>query len=156
THLASLLPGLPVLYLAPFLFLAVLFGATDWLAMRHVSQLRAAAENLEQDMLADNELGSQMRHDLDGIQLLVDQHVLESDTGAMASLEVKIAETRADYAAAAAKYEAMPMLPGERAPWEALKGVVTDIDPRLDRVLALSRVNDDEAAYRNLAELEGA
>jgi nitrogen-specific signal transduction histidine kinase len=138
----------------PFLLLAVLFAGTDWVAMRRVSQVRAEVEHIEQDMLTDIELVSRMRHDIDRVKLLTDQHVFERGSAAMAALEVRIDQTVGDFAAAADEYESMPMLPGEEAPWRDLKAVTAELRPRLDKVLAPSRLNDDPAAHGNLAELQ--
>jgi signal transduction histidine kinase len=153
-HTAPIRSKLPLRFLAPFLLLALLFAGTDWLAMRRVSQLRAEAENLQKDMLADIDLVTTMRGDLYRVHLLADRHVFEKEPAAMAALEARIAQTLDDYDAAVAQYESMPLLPGEEVPWLALQAAVADIRPRLDAALVLSRRNEDVAAGRALGALE--
>jgi signal transduction histidine kinase len=141
-------------FFLPFLLLAVLFAVTDLLAMRRVAQLRAEAEDIEQDMLTDIELVARMRRDVYHLKLLVDAGVFEKDSAA--TLDARVAKTKADYAAAVAEYESMPMLPDELGPWQAVKTSVADILPRLEGVLALSRQNRTAEAQRALADLEVA
>jgi signal transduction histidine kinase len=144
----------PLLFFAPFLLLSALFALTDVLAMRHQSKLRVETEGVVQDMVTDIELMSQMRRDLDRIRLLADQHVLEEGAGGRAALETSLASSEGDFADAAAKYESMPMLPGEQGPWRELKAELTAIKPRLEAVLEASRRNDDVVAQRRLVALQ--
>jgi signal transduction histidine kinase len=144
-----------LLFLAPFLLLALLFAWTDLLAMRRVSQLRAETENVVQDMLTDVELVSRMRRDLDHVRILAHRYVFEKDGATLTALDAQIALTKADFAVAAAQYESVPMLPAEQGPWQALKGAIADIRPRLDAVLALARDDHEAAAQRGLVEVEG-
>jgi K+-sensing histidine kinase KdpD len=95
-----------------------------------------------------------MQGDLDRIQLLADRHVIEMESGAMALLEAENARAEADFAAASSSFGNMPMLPVERAPWQELTAATAVIKTRLETVLALSRVNDDERAYRALKDLQ--
>jgi signal transduction histidine kinase len=135
--------------------LALLFAGTDWLAMRRVSRLRAEASQLEETMLVDLDLVWRMQRDLDHIKLLLDRHVFERERAAMAILEGEMARARENYDAAVAEYESKPLLPGERAPWQALRAAVADIGPRLETALERSRMDDDAGAFRAIAQLEG-
>jgi signal transduction histidine kinase len=139
---------------APFLVLALLFAGTDWFAMRHVSQLRAAAAGAEDTMLTDIELVWRMQRDLERIKLLADRHVFERESGPMALLENEMARVRLDYDDAVAQYGSKPFLPGEHAPWKVLEAAVGDLHSRLDAALSLSRLNEDVAARRSLQDLE--
>jgi signal transduction histidine kinase len=139
----------------PFLALALLFAGTDWLTMRRVSQLRAEAVLVEERMLADIDLVRRMQRDLDRVKLLTDRHVFERESAAMEQIEGQIARARANYAAAVAEYESKPLLPAERAPLQSLKAAVAEVDPRVAAALEASRRNDDLAAYRVVAQLEG-
>jgi signal transduction histidine kinase len=140
-------------FLVPFLLLAMLFAGTNLLAMHRLSQLRAQAENIEQDMLTDIKLISRMRSDLGRVQALAVQHVFENGEAGRTATHEKIAQTLADFESAAAEYESMEMLPGERAPWDELKAVLAGMRPRLETVLALSPHNDDATTSRQLADL---
>jgi signal transduction histidine kinase len=144
-----------LLLLSPYLLLALLFAATELLAMHRVSQLRAGVEDIEQDMLTDIDLASRMRVDMEDIRLLTNRHILEKERSPKKALDARIAIAEADYASAAAEYESMPMLPDEEGPWQSLKSVAGEIPPRIHAVLALSRNNDDDAALRDLAALQG-
>jgi signal transduction histidine kinase/GAF domain-containing protein len=141
---------------APFPFAALLVGLTDLLAMRRVAQVRAEANDVVQDELTDIELLSRMQRDVDRAKLLSDRHILEKDSAVMGDLEAQLGKSRADFAAAAADYEAMPMLPDEKRPWDDLKATLAELRPRNDAMLALSRANEDVAARRAFEKLEAA
>ena len=134
--------------------MALLFGVTDLLAMRRVAQLRAEADDIVQDMLTDIELLSRMQRDVDHVRVLADRHIFERSRAAMAALEEELAQTRADFQDAAARFEAMPMLREEVSAWNDLKATVVDSRPSFDAVLALSRANEDEAAGVAFMKLE--
>jgi PAS domain S-box-containing protein len=142
-------------FAVPFLVMALLFLVTDLLAMRRVRQLRIDADDIVQDMLTDIDLVSRMRGDINRSRIVAGRHILETSSAAMATLEVQLGQTRADFAAAAAQYESMPLLPPEVRPWTKLKETLAEVQPQFDAMLALSRAHDQKAARRVFVELEG-
>lgn len=145
----------PYWFAVPFVVMALLFVVTDLLAMRHVRQLRAEADNVVQDMLTDIDLVSQMRGDINRSRVLAGRHILETSSAAMVTIEGQLGQTRADFAAAAAQYEAMPMLPLEEHTWMRLKTTFAELQPRFDEMIARSRANDQKAAREMFVEMEG-
>jgi PAS domain S-box-containing protein len=133
--------------------MALLFVLSDLLAMRRVRQLRVQADNIVQDMLADIDLVSRMRGDVHRSRILAGKY-LGSSSAAMATLDAQLMQTQADFAAAAAPYEATPLLPPEVRPWTKLKETLADLQPRFEEMLALSRANNEGAARRVFVELE--
>jgi signal transduction histidine kinase len=140
-------PKAALLLFAPFLLIAVLFAAASFLSMRRVSAIRANAQEVVEDMLADVELLSGMRRDLDRIEIMADQHVFEKEDHFMRALEARIALSEASFIVAAVHYESKPNPADERALWQEVKSSVDALRPRLDDLIELSRRNDDERAF---------
>jgi signal transduction histidine kinase len=148
-------PGLKALLLAlPFVLLATIFVGVD--IMARASRLPYVAESIERDELADVDVTLRMQRVLDRVEVLADRHVLEKDPSAMAALEQRIAEVQASFVQAAAQYGHGALAPEERAAWQGLAAAMNDIQSGLGSVLTLSRANEDVAAYRELAALQGA
>jgi signal transduction histidine kinase len=77
---------------------------------------------------------------------LIGRHVDEHDPARIARIDAQIAEVRADFTRAAAKYNAYPEFLGEHALRTALKIDVAASDRIEDVALAYSRRNEDAAA----------
>jgi signal transduction histidine kinase len=147
-------PRSRLIHFAPFLGIALLLACMGAVVAHRVSELRSATEDVVNDAMTDVLLMARMGRDLDRVRLLTDEHVFEKSPGVMADLDARIAAAQADYDAAAAEFESQPLMPEERAPWQNLKAELAQIKLRLGSVLALSRVNEDEAARRALVGLE--
>jgi signal transduction histidine kinase len=143
-----------LIYFAPFLGIALLVACTGVVVAHRVSELRSATEDVVNDALTDVLLMARMERDLDRVRLLADERLLEKTTGAVAGLDARIAKTRADFHAAAAEFESLPLRPEEQAPWSDLKAALARLKPRFDSMLAMSRANHDEAARRELLGME--
>lgn len=140
---------------APFLLLAILFASTDLVAMRRVAKLRTAAELGMQTTLANNEALSQMERDLGRVQRLAERHILGDTVVDRETIDANVAWSRAEYAVAAAEYEATPMPRQERARWQQLKAEIADMWPGIQAVLESSGRSDEGAAQGRLATFEG-
>jgi two-component system, OmpR family, sensor kinase len=148
-------PRSRLIYLAPFIGIAVLLAFMGVIVARRVAELRSTTEGVVYDAMTDVLLMARMGRDLDQVRLLTDEHVFEKGAEAMAALEGRIAGAQDDYDAAADEFESMPVLPEEQTWWNDLKAALRDIQPRLASVLAMSRRNDDEAARHELVGVEG-
>jgi len=147
-------PRSRLIYLAPFIGIAVLLAFMGVIVARRVAELRSATEGVVYDAMTDVLLMARMGRDLDQVRLLTDEHVFEKTAPAMAALEGRIAGALDDYDAAADEFESMPVLDDEQTPWSDLKAALRAIEPRLASVLAMSRRNDDEAARLELVGVE--
>jgi len=147
-------PRSRLIYFAPFVALALLLTGVGIVVAHRASELRLATEDVVTDAMTDVLLMARMGRDLDRTRLLTDEHVFEKSAEGMAVLDAGIAAAQADYEAAAAEFESLPLLPEERGPWKDLRTALADLEPRIDSVLAKSRVNDDEAARAELVGLE--
>jgi signal transduction histidine kinase len=147
-------PRAKLIYFVPFVVIAVLLALMGALLAHRVSELRAATEDVVEDALTDVVLMGKMRRDLDKVRLLTDEHVYERSVEGMMALDARIAAAQADFDAAAAQFDSLPLLPDERGPWQELRALRADIKPRLAHVLTLSRANEDEAARRELVAMD--
>jgi signal transduction histidine kinase len=147
-------PRSKLVFFAPFLCIALLLVCMGVVVAHRVAQLRATTEDVVYDAMTDVLLMSRMGRDLDHVKLLIYQHIHETTPDVMVDLDARIVATQTDYRAAAAEFASQPLLPGEEAPWQHLQAELAHIKLRLESVLALSRVNENDAARRQLAALE--
>jgi signal transduction histidine kinase len=147
-------PRSRLIYFAPFLGIALLVACSGIVVAHRVSELRSTTEDVVNDAMTDVLLMARMERDLDRVRLLADEHLFEKSTSAMASLDATIAATRADFQAAAAEFESLPLMPDEQAPWRDMQAALARLKPRFDAMLAMSRRNDDVAARRELVGME--
>jgi signal transduction histidine kinase len=120
-------------------------------------QMRAAAARnhvLVDNMLTSIERVSRLARDIDQKRLLVDAHIFETTTQSMKVVEAKIARIDSDFATTATAYEPLATLTGEHAAWQELEANVAAMQQPIERVLDLSRHNEDAAARAGMALLE--
>ena len=154
THHASARAKRRLAVLLPFVAIAAVFAFIDVLAMRRVVALRGETEQIVANMLQSIGLVSEMRYDLDQLQILADRHIFEKEGASMAALEQSMTAAEADYAAAARAYAPLVTLPDEMATWARFKERFVRLMPPLDAAIERSRVNDDLAAERALIALD--
>lgn len=147
-------PEPKLLWILPFVAVSLLLVLAGVLAVDRMSQLGTSTKDVVGNVLADVTLTARMRRDLDHVRLLADEHVYEKGTEAMAALDARITAAQADYDAAAAKFESLPLLPEERTHWNDMQETRDRIKRGLARVLALSRMNDDVPARRELVAMD--
>jgi signal transduction histidine kinase len=104
-------------------------------------------------MVSTEEVGRIIR-DIDRERLLVDAHIFQSDTEQMEATEQRISHVEADMMKAAAEYEPITTFPGEHAIWEDLWQEVGSLRPSLQKVLQLSRANQDPQAFAAMQSIE--
>jgi signal transduction histidine kinase len=133
--------------------IAALFVAVGVASLWRASAVRTQTRLLVGDMLESVELVARLSRDVGRQRRLIDSHIFVRDPAEMRRLEKDLAEARADYAQAAARYSAMPQPPWEEALWQRLQAEVDAMDPSVERALALSRVNRNEEAQGVMATL---
>lgn len=148
-------PTSKLICFAPFVGIALLLACLGIVVAQRVSQLRSATQNVVQDAMTDVLLMSRLERDLERVRLLASEHVYESSSVVMAELDRRIVSAQADYDAAAAEFQSLPLLPEEQGPWQDVTARVGHIRPRLEQALAHSRANDDATARLELDALEG-
>jgi two-component system OmpR family sensor kinase len=107
------------------------------------------------NLLSSIELVSRIARDIDQKRLLVDAHIFESTRQDMKAVEAKMANVDADFASTAAAYAPLANQPGEHAAWKALEANVSAIQQPIQRVLELSRKNEDAEARAGMVLLDG-
>jgi len=136
-------------------FLAMIagFALINLVAFYEMRSVKTTNRLLLEDMLSSVERVDQLARDVDQKRLLIYAHVFENDTQDMRRVEGKIAEVDADFAATAHAYEPIATLPGEHETWETLQAQVVAVHKPIERVMELSRRNQDAEARAALAKL---
>ena len=104
-------------------------------------------------MVSIEEVGRIIR-DIDQERLLVDAHIFQSGPQQLEAIEQRISQVEADMMKAVGEYEPLTTFPGEHAIWEDLWRQVGDLRPSLQRVLQLSRANQDPQALAEMGNIE--
>jgi signal transduction histidine kinase len=135
----------------PFLALAFALVVLISLAMATVTAVRTRslevqARDLVGAVVVNTREIARVQRDLDQMRFLIDEHVFERSEPAMEVIEQQIAATRTDVDAAARAHEASAPALDARSAWRQLIGDWSATMPPVERVLALSRRNEDEEA----------
>jgi two-component system, OmpR family, sensor kinase len=142
------------LLLPIFVAIGALLLSTNLAAIHRARDIGRRTLGIVETTLRGVELVSQMGSDVDRERLLIDAHIMEKDARPMARFEEKVAELDADFAAAGASYEQLPLTAEERAAFQELEKDVAATRKPLAETIALSRRNEDEAARQKFAEVE--
>ena len=103
-------------------------------------------------MVSIEEVGRIIR-DIDQERLLVDAHIFQSEPEQMEGIEQRISQVETDMMKAAGEYEPLSTFPGEHAVWEDLWREAGNLRPSLQRVIQLSRANQDLQAFAAMESL---
>jgi signal transduction histidine kinase len=131
------------------------FFMTNVVSLVEMRGVLATNHLLVDDMLTSIELVSRLSRDVDQKKLLVDAHIFEKQTHDMQALESRIRKVDADYAAAAAAYKPLATIEGAGAAWQSLQDNVAAIAQPVERILELSRNNQDTEARATMRAIEG-
>jgi C4-dicarboxylate-specific signal transduction histidine kinase len=132
----------------------VIFALVNIVAIGDAVQLRARNREILDNMFASIELLARLGRHIDHQRLLIDAHILETDTSAHESVEARLEAAQREYDADALAYDLLATLPGEGAIWSAVKAECAELRTPALKVLALSRHNQDAEARRALAALD--
>ena len=115
-------------------------------ALAQIRGLENSARDIVQNMLTSVRLVGELSGEVKTKQILVNEHILASESADRARLETRIGAVEAQIAATMRTYEPWVTLPGERAAWEQAQQDLKDLDGPIARVVAFSRENLDTEA----------
>ena len=124
-------------------------GAGSYLTMGHI---KAELLNVTDNAMPSMEAADDMRYELSTLRLAVMKHVVEIDDGHIAQQEKEISHARQELMRLAKKYEDMLSDATDRQNYEASMASFSTYWASADKVLALSRANDDTKALQILRE----
>lgn len=110
-------------------------------------------ELVQADALVSVRLVGRMAGDVLRERTLIDRYVYERDSIDAAATAREIEAVRAEFAASADQYAALPMLPGEAVPWNQLMTDVLTAELGIRPVLARSAMHHDPQAAERLTAL---
>jgi signal transduction histidine kinase len=136
-------------------FIVVLLALFNGFAIFQARKAHSEVQSMVGNAMKSIELVHRMRADIYRQQRLVDAHIFAADAATMTEAEAQIVKVEADFADAAAAYQALVAYPGELAAWQRLQHHVAAIQKPLAGALALSRENRDAEARAALGGVEG-
>jgi hypothetical protein len=115
-------------------------------ALEQIRGLEDSARDIVQNMLSSVRLVGELSSEEKTKQILVNEHILASETIDRARLETQIAAVETQIAATMRAYAPWVALPGEQAAWDQARQDLKDLDGPIARVVAFSRENLDTEA----------
>jgi signal transduction histidine kinase len=115
-------------------------------AMAQIRGLEDSARDIVRNMLTSVHLVGELESEVKTKQILVNEHILASETADRARLETRIAAVESQIAATTRAYAPWVSLPGERPAWDQAQKDLKELDGPISRVVALSRENLDTEA----------
>jgi signal transduction histidine kinase len=132
--------------LGGFLLIAVLFFANNLGRTLGARNLRTRSRALTENAITRLALAMQISRDADRERLLIDEHIFEKDPARMAGLEIQIAAERDDLRRAIRELDTDGRSAFDEGTRSELTARMNALRDPVDRALALSRRNEDEAA----------
>ena len=115
-------------------------------ALAQIRGLEDSARDVVQNMLTSVRLVGELSGEVKTKQILVNEHILASESADRARLEIRIAAVEAQIATTMRAYQPWVTLPGEQAAWDQARQDLKDLDGPIARVVAFSRENLDTEA----------
>ena len=115
-------------------------------ALAQTRGLEDSARDIVQNMLTSVRLLGELSSEVKTKQILVNEHILASETVDRARLETQIAAVETQIAATMRAYAPWVTLPGEQAAWDQARQDLKDLAGPIARVVAFSRENLDTEA----------
>jgi signal transduction histidine kinase len=137
-----------------FLLIIATFIVGNLVAFLFIRETQAKDRAIAQNAMVSIEEVGRIIRDIDRERLLVDAHIFASDPEQRNEIEQRISQVEADMMKAAGEYEPFTTFPGEHAIWEDLWQEVGSLRPSLQRVLQLSRANQDAQAFDAMQSIE--
>jgi len=132
----------------------IAFGVSNLITLHEMRENMAHNRRVVGKMISIVNLLFRLDRDDDLKRLLLDAHVFERVSANMVDIEKRIAAVDSDFAAAADEYERTVGNSSDRADWVRLQTEVTRLQPEIERVLVLSRVNKNVEARVLMGTLE--
>jgi signal transduction histidine kinase len=115
-------------------------------ALAQIRSLEDSARAIVQNMLTSVRLIGELSSEVKTKQILVNEHILSSESSERGRLETRIAAVESQITATIQAYEPWVNLPGERPAWQQARQDLRDLDGPIARVVAFSRENLDTEA----------
>ncbi len=124
-------------------------------ALAQIRGLEDSARDIVQNMLTSVRLVGELESEVRTKQILVNEHILASETADRTRLEMQIAAIETQIAATMRAYAPWVSLPGEQAAWSQAQKDLKDLDGPIARVVAFSRENLDTEARWEMEQAAG-
>jgi signal transduction histidine kinase len=118
----------------------ILAGVSSIYAMRRTLN---EIELIEDRALGSIELAFRLSHDIDVRRRLFEAHIVATNAADMKEIEERLADVNARIAATSRDYLPTIADDAEREEWQKLQMEIADIEPQTDRLIDLSRKNQD-------------
>ena len=130
------------------------FVLTCLISIKEMQNTQANVQLIVERALRSIELASQLSHEIDQKRLLFDAHIVETDGATMKQIEEQIAIADTRIAATIQAYEPTIIDDAERATWQELQRRIATVQPRIARILDLSRERRGPEARAAMKDLE--
>jgi signal transduction histidine kinase len=140
--------------LAGLAFIIAGFGAANMTVLWKERALQSQNRTAAREAFARSEQLTRLVHNLDRKRLLIDNHIVERTTQGMTRLELQLANVDLDLARVADSYESLAIGAAERGTWRLIEAELAEVEQPLQRVLALSRNNDDDPARAGMRAVD--
>ena len=124
-------------------------------AMAQIRGLEDSARDIVRNMLTSVRLVGELESEVKTKQILVNEHILASESTDRTRLETQIAAVEAQIAATMHAYAPWATLPGEQTTWAEAQKDLKDLDGPIARVVAFSRENLDTEARWEMEQAAG-
>ena len=124
-------------------------------ALAQIRVLEGSARDVVQNMLTSVRLVGELESQVKTKEILVNEHILASETTERARLETQIAAVETQIAATMHAYSPWVSLPGEEVAWTQAQADLKDLDGPIARVVAFSRENLDTEARWEMEQAAG-
>jgi signal transduction histidine kinase len=135
-----------------FAMIVLAFLLSNVVAIAEMHSAAARERRLIDRAFSSVDLISRITRDVDQQRLLIDAHIFTSAPEIRKKIEGTLGSLDADYAKAIRAYDPLAKSENERAAWQDLRRAIATAMARIDKVLALSRTDQDAEA---IVALEG-
>jgi signal transduction histidine kinase len=136
-----------------FILIIAVSTASSIFSIYEMWNIQNKVRQIEEHALGSIELVSRLSRSIDRGRLLFDAHIAESDLPGMKKIEDQIATVDAHVADLSRAYEPTIDNDTERAAWHDLQSEIMAVRPETDRILSLSRRNQDTQARAEMERL---
>src|SRR6516225_5008507 len=122
-----------------FIVIVAAFVLANIVSIYQIRTSQAGVRLITRYAATNIELITRLSRSLDQKQLLLEDHILEKQTGDMDRIEAELENVDRDIAAASRSYKSIGDEEGEHGVWEQLVAEIAAIEPQIARIVSLSR-----------------
>jgi signal transduction histidine kinase len=129
------------------------FVLTYLISIKEMQNTQTNVQLIVERALRSIELASELSREIDQKRLLFDAHIVETDGATMKQIEEQIANADARISATIQAYEPTIIDDAERATWQEVQRRIAAVQPKIAKILDLSRERrgaEARAAMKNL------